>query len=271
MKKAMNAWGFPAEMELEEMLELTKDAGFDGIELAISEAGMLGLDTPKRTIETYRERIESHGLEAPSVASGLGWRYPLSSPDGKIARKGVKCVEKSLEAASQLGAKTVLVVPGTVTEEVGYAEAYERSQDAIRGLAPMAGDLGVNIGIENVWNRLLLSPLEFCRYIDEINHDNVRAYFDVGNVLVMGFPQDWIKTLRNRISCVHVKDFSTKIGNITGFTYLLQGDVNWPEVMEAFRGIGYDDYLVAELGAYKHAPRKMIYDTSSSLDKIMAL
>ena len=258
-------------MDLDEILELTVDAGFDGIELAISEDGPVSLETTSETVKSYREKIESMGLEAPSIASGLGWRYPLSSPDDATAKKGLACVERSLEVAAELGARTVLVVPATVTEEVGYAAAYERSQGAIKKLAPKAEDLGVNIGVENVWNKFLLSPLEFRRYIEEVDSEYVKAYFDVGNILVSGYPQDWIRILGDLISCVHVKDFSTKIGNITGFTYLLQGDVNWPEVMAAFREIGYDDYLVAELGSYKFASTKMLYDTASSLQKIISL
>jgi len=271
MKKAMNAWGFPSGTGLDEMLRLTKDAGFEGIELAISEEGLLTLNTAKATIRSYREKIESFGLEAPSLASGLGWRYPLSSPDAATLKKGMMAVEKSLEAASVLGAKTVLVVPAVVTEEVGYAQAYERSQKAIKQLAPKAEDLGVNIGVENVWNKFLLSPLEFRRYLEEIGSEHVKAYFDVGNVLLFAYPQDWIRVLGEYISCVHVKDFSTKIGNITGFTYLLQGDVNWPEVMKAFREVRYDGFIVAELGAYKFFPTKMIYDTGSALAKILSL
>lgn len=271
MKKAMNAWGFPGGMELDEMLESTRDAGFEGIELAISEDGILALDTSADTIKSYRDKIESFGLESPSLASGLGWKYPLSSPDAGTAKKGMMAVEKSLEAASILGARTVLVVPGVVNEEVGYAQAYERSKSAIGQLAPKAEDLGVNIGVENVWNKFLLSPLEFKRFLEEINSDYVKAYFDVGNILVMGYPQDWIRILRDYISCVHVKDFSAKIGNISGFTYLLQGDVNWAEVMKAFREVGYNDYIVAELGAFKCFPTKMLQDTASSLAKILTL
>ena len=271
MKKAMNAWGFPAGSRLEQMLGQCKDAGFEGIELAMGEDGILALDTTRKAIESYRVEIEGFGLEAPSVATGFGWRYPLSSPDKAVRDKGMMCVEKTLEAASILGSKTVLVVPATVTEEVGYAQAYERSQKAIAQLAAKAEDLGVNIGVENVWNKFLLSPLEFRRYLEEIGRDCVKAYFDVGNILLLGYPQDWIRILGDYISCVHVKDFSTKIGNITGFTYLLQGDVNWPEVMKAFREVGYDGYIVAELGSYKFSPTKMILDTGSSLARILEM
>ena len=99
----------------------------------------------------------------------------------------------------------------------------------------------------------------------------MRAYFDVGNVLLFAYPDDWIRVLSEYISCVHVKDFSTKIGNITGFTYLLQGDVNWPRVMEAFKAVHYNGFIVAELGAYKFFPTKMISDTGAALAKILSL
>lgn len=51
-------------------------------------------------------------------------------------------------------------------------------------LVPEAAATGVAIGVENVWNKFLLSPLEFSRFIDEIGSPAVGAYFDAGNVLV---------------------------------------------------------------------------------------
>ena len=36
----------------------------------------------------------------------------------------------------------------------------------------------------------------------------MRAYFDVGNVVLYGYPQDWIRTLGKRIVKLHIKDFS---------------------------------------------------------------
>ena len=35
----------------------------------------------------------------------------------------------------------------------------------------------------------------------------MRAYFDVGNVVITGYPQDWIRTLGKRIVKLHIKDF----------------------------------------------------------------
>ena len=271
MKKAINGWAFPKEMDLNQVLAAARDAGFDGYEACMSEDGFLRLGSWREDSESIRQAAGETGLEVPSIASGLNWKYPLSSPDDKVAEKGLQVVRESLQAANLLGAKAVLVVPGVVTEDVPYSYAYARSMENLKKVMPLAEDLGVDVGVENVWNKFLLSPLEFKKFLEELGSERAKAYFDVGNVLVNGYPQDWIRTLGEYVSCVHVKDFKTEVGNIRGFTYLLQGDVNWPEVMKAFTEVGYDYYLVAELGPFKFFPTKMLYDTSSSLDRIISL
>ena len=74
-------------------------------------------------------------------------------------------------------------------------------------LLPLARELKVIIAVEEVWNKFLLSPIEFARYVDEFESPWVKAYFDVGNVVFYGYPQDWIRTLGARIAKVHLKDF----------------------------------------------------------------
>jgi L-ribulose-5-phosphate 3-epimerase len=152
----------------------------------------------------------------------------------------------SLHNAKLWGADTVLLVPAVVTPEVTYAEAWERSQKQIRTLIPLARQLKVIIGLEEVWNKFLLSPLEFARYVDEFQSPWIRAYFDVGNVAINGYPQDWIRTLNKRIVKVHIKDFSFRKG-AAKFTPLLEGDIDWKAVHAAFAEIGYKGTATVEL------------------------
>src|SRR6185503_1124987 len=105
---------------------------------------------------------------------------------------------------------------------------------------------GVVIGIENVWNHFLVSPIEMRDFIDRINSPWVAAYFDVGNVLRYGIPQDWILTLGKRIARVHVKDFKTRMGTIEGFCPIGDGDVDWPAVTAALHFVGYNGPLTFE-------------------------
>jgi hexulose-6-phosphate isomerase len=122
------------------------------------------------------------------------------------------------------------------------------AKDAAKRLADTAEKVGMDLCLENVWNGMFYSPLEFASFIDSIGSQRVGAYFDVGNVL--GYhqhPPHWIEILGPRIRRVHIKDFKNAVGNITGFCDLLAGDVPWAETMSALRGIGYDKTLVAEM------------------------
>lgn len=98
-------------------------------------------------------------------------------------------METSLRNAQELGASTVLLVPAVVTPETSYRDAYERSRIHINELLPLAKELNVIIAIENVWNKFLLSPLEFARYVDDFKSPFLRAYFDVGNIVLYGCPR----------------------------------------------------------------------------------
>ena len=268
MKKGINAWSF-GKMKISEILSLAKKAGFEGVELNLGEEGELSLESSREEIEEIANLAKGLNLELPSLSTGLHWKYSLSSLDLRLREKGMEIVERMLEDAAILGADTILVVPGLVTEEADYDYVYKASQESLNNLVPLASECKVCIGIENVWNKFLLSPLEFKRFIDEVSSPYLAAYFDLGNVLIFGYPEQWIEILGKRIKKVHIKDFITKIGNISGFTNLLEGDINWRKVILALKKINYQSYLTAELTPYSLYPEKLIYDTSSSMDLIL--
>jgi len=174
------------------------------------------------------------------------WKYPLSSADPAAVAESVKGMETSLRNAKFWGADAVLLVPAVVNAETSYRDAYVRSQQQIKKLLPLAQQLKVVIAVENVWNKFLLSPLEFCRYIDEFKSPWVKAYFDVGNIILYGFSQDWIRTLGKRIVKIHLKDFKFD-GKSTAWVPLREGQVNWAEVYKAFGEIGYQGAATVEL------------------------
>jgi hexulose-6-phosphate isomerase len=258
-------------------MEAAKEAGFEGIELALDETGELSLESDAHEVKAIRKMAENMGLELKSLATGLFWRYPLTASDSKVQEKGKSVVVKALDVAKWLGADTVLVVPGVVSassatsERTSYEDAWDRSLGALRELVPEAEERRVSIGIENVWNKFLLSPVEMREFIDSIGSEYVGAYFDVGNVLLYGFPEDWIRILGPRIKKVHFKDFRTVVGTLAGFVNLLEGDVNWPEVMAAFNEIGYSDYAYTELSPYKYYGDNLIYDISRAMDRILGM
>jgi len=223
-----------------EKFQLAKQAGFEGIE------PMSHLDRN----EVLKAR-DATGLPVPSVCGAMHWKLPLSDPDPKIREEGIAALKVSLEDAAAYGADTVLLVPGRVTDTVSYDECWNRSVEELKKAVPLAEKLKVKIAIENVWNNFLLSPMEAASFVDQFKSLYVGWYFDCGNILVYGWPEQWIKILGKRIAKVHIKEYSRKIadtqGKGAGFNVkLLEGDVNWPVVMKAFDDIGYNGWTTIE-------------------------
>ena len=274
MKKGISIWAF-TEPSLEKCFALAKKYGYDGVELALDETGDVNLNSTRENMEKIKSLAEKYGLELFSVATGLYWSYSLTANDAAIREKAEDIVRKQVDAASWLGCDTILVIPGMVAglspggEVVPYDVVYDRALAAIKRLAPYAEEHKVVIGLENVWNKFLLSPTEMRDFIDEVNNPYVGAYFDVGNVIISGYPEHWIKVLGKRIAKVHFKDYRRNVGTLDGFVDILSGDVDYPEVMKALTDVGYDDWATAEVFPQGKYPESVLAVTSKAVDIIL--
>src|SRR4051812_46323211 len=217
------------------VFRLLKEAGFEGVELISPN----DLDRD----EVLRARDET-GLVIHGVSGSKHWKATLSDPDPAVVAEGLAAVRRAMADCRAYGGSTVLLVPAVVTRDVSYREAYQRSQANVRALLPDAERHGVKIAIEEVWNKFLLSPPEFCRYLEELDSPWVGAYFDVGNVVEYGFPQEWIRELGPRLLKVHVKEYAKP----KRFDYPLgEGEIDWPAVRRALADVGYTGWITAEV------------------------
>jgi L-ribulose-5-phosphate 3-epimerase len=238
VRKAVLFEMLPKSMSIADRFKLAVDTGFEATECPT---------TPDdRTAEEIKKASEAAKLPIHSVMNMAHWKYPLSSADPAVVAESVKGMQTSLRNAHFWGAETVLLVPAVVNPQTGYQDAWLRSQQQIRNLLPMAEELKVIIAVEEVWNKFLLSPLEYSRYIDDFQSPWVRSYFDVGNVVLTGYPQDWIRTVGKRIAKLHIKDFRFR-KMLAEFVPLREGDIQWPEVHKALAEIGYRGTATVEL------------------------
>jgi hexulose-6-phosphate isomerase len=238
IRKAVEFSMLPSAMPVADRFRLARDSGFEAIECPTTP-------DPSKA-EEILAASRNVNLPIHSVMNAEHWSSPLSSADPAVVEKSLEGMRTSLHNAKLWGADTVLLVPAVVNPETSYAQAWERSQREIRKLIPLAQELKVIIGIEEVWNKFLLSPLEFARYVDEFRSPWIRAYFDIGNVAIQAYPQDWIRTLGKRIVKLHVKDFSFK-KRLAEFTPLLEGEIDWKAVHAALVEIGYQGTATVEL------------------------
>jgi L-ribulose-5-phosphate 3-epimerase len=279
VKKAINYRCLPADLPFLHRARLARTAGYDAVEINLEGGTEFDLDASEGALRNLAGGVRELDLEVCGVYSREQWRSPITSADPDTRRQGEKIVERLVRAANLLATDTVLVLPGAVDngvfapvpEIVDYEVAYGRSQDSLTRLSSVASTAGVCLAVENIWNKFLLSPLEMRRFIDEIASDHVAVYFDVGNVMLYGFPEQWIRILGARIRRVHVKDFKRAVGTLDGFTGLLQGDVDWPAVRAALRHVGYDGYVTVEvLPPYGSYPEQLAFDASHALDRWLA-
>ncbi len=245
-----------------EKMHAVKAAGYEGVE------PMGGMDQ-----DDVLRGLEASGLKAGSVCCHTHWAKPLSDPNPAVRATGLEGLRQSLKDAKRYGAPAVLLVPAVVNESVAYDVAYQRSQDEIRKVLPLAEDLGVRIAIENVWNNFLLSPMEAARYIDEFQSPYVGWHFDCGNIIHYGWAEQWIRILNKRIATLHIKEYSRKKsdkqGKWAGFdAEFLTGDNNWPAIMKALDDIGYHGWGIAEQGGA--GSPEGLQKLSSEMDRIFA-
>jgi L-ribulose-5-phosphate 3-epimerase len=249
-KKAYMLGGALTSENVLDQFQLLKDAGFEGVEILSPN------DVARDDVLRARDKT---GLIIHGVSGSKHWKDALSDPDPQVVERGLAAVRQELADCKAYGGTTVLLVPAVVKKGVSYRDAYARSQAAIRTLIPDAEKHGIKIAIEEVWNKFLLSPPEFTRYIDEFQSPWIGAYFDVGNVVEYGFPEQWIHELGKRILKIHIKEYKKE----KRFSYALgDGEIDWAAVRQALVDVGYQGWLTAEvpfgdLAALKDVVRRM--------------
>jgi L-ribulose-5-phosphate 3-epimerase len=237
---------------LREKFEIMRRAGFEGVEL----------DSPS---PISREEVlaarDATGLAVCGTVDSLHWRRQLADPNAEVRAEAVAALETALRDCHAFGGDSVLLVPAIVSADVTYDQAWTRSQAEIRRVLPLAAELKVKIGIENVWNDFLLSPLEAARYVDEFESPWIGWHLDCGNVITYGHAEQWVRILGPRLVKLHIKDYSRKRrdeeGRWKGFEVALgDGDASWKRIVAALREVGFSGWASAEVAAGDEAHLK---------------
>jgi hexulose-6-phosphate isomerase len=217
--------------------KLLKDLGYDGVELD-SPGGVdkqEALDASQKT-----------GLPIEGIVNSTHWEVRHSDPDPAVRAQALRNMETAMRDAKRVGADSVLLVPGKVTnaETESHDQVWERSIVEIRKLVPLAKELRIRILIENVGNGFCAEPRLFARYIDEIGSEWVGAHFDIGNHIRVSPPAEWIQVLGRRIGKLDTKDRKKTGGKSVEIG---DGDADWPAVRAALAAIHYQGWVAAEV------------------------
>jgi len=279
MLKSISCWSFPGGLadakDLIEAMHEAKRLGFDAIEPAFGLTGPLTPRTTQKQCDAILAASREIGIELSSLATGAYWNLSLTADSARRRQRAYDFTCRYLRCARMLQLDAVLVIPGAVDvffkpdlKPIPYDLVWERAVAQLKRLCKVAATERVSIAIENVWNKFLLSPIEMLLFLNAVDSRWLGVYFDVGNVMLTGYPQDWIRILGKRIKRVHFKDFRKSVGTAEGFCDLLAGDVPWPEVMKALREVGYRGPCTAEM---MPPDATLLKRTSLAMDRIFAM
>jgi len=273
--KAINYWvlgGFEGAKDAKQAIDEVAEMGLDGIELTFGE--VIPENITMKACDEIKKYAKEKNIGLKTMAAGFYWSCSLGSPDVEERKKAIAFTEKYLQAASWLGVETVLLVPGAVDVAwdesrpvVPYADVWENATESLKQLVPLAEQLNVNIGMENVWNKFLLSPMEMKFFIEQFNSSNIGIYLDLGNALLNGYPEHWITLLGDHVKAIHVKNFSRDDagGVLHGFgDSLMEGDLNYENVKSALSSSGYKGPLTVEMIPFCRLPDMVLPDMELS-------
>ncbi|QDU51994.1 sugar phosphate isomerase/epimerase family protein [Gimesia panareensis] len=248
IKKAVKYQMITEKIPVMDKFKMLKDLGFEGTEIH------------------YRTKVDPKEVRKAIDATGVQVHGFLNSSRDEL--------KDSIDQVKYYGGTSVLVVAGRVDQNNPYDVVYQQQQAKLRKHLPYAEKQGIKLLVENVWNNFLLSPLEMARFIDELDSPAAGVYFDVGNVVRFGWPEQWIRILGPRIGKLDIKEYSRQKqkdeGLWKGFQVeITEGDCNWPEVRQALKDIGYTQgWATAEV---KGGDRQRLQDISERMDRALDL
>ncbi|MBM4436077.1 MAG: sugar phosphate isomerase/epimerase [Actinobacteria bacterium] len=270
LRKGLRDGCLGRDLPMAERFRLAHLGRFEGLELTLTAEGPDSLQASDAEVAALA-RMAADGMPILSFNAGAPWQFSPSAADPSTRTQALDLCRRSLDLAARLGVDTLLYIPGVVTPAESFNYTWDAAQRATEALLPQAEQARVTLAVENVWNRLILSPRDMLEFVDQFRSPFVRVYFDAGNVLAFGYPEHWIEALGARIVRVHVKDYLVSVGGLHGFTQLLHGDVNWRGVMAALHRIGYRGWITPEVAPYPQPHEAWVHELSRAMDTILGL
>lgn len=271
MYKALNYWvfgGFTGEKTAYEFIDFAVENKLDGVELTVCDC--LNLEITEEECKKIADYAKSKNIGIRTLASGFFWGCSLSADDEAERQQAIAFGKKYIQIANWIGAETILVIPGATRVAwepdrpvVSYKNAWANAAASLKELLPVAEKLNVNLALENVWNRFLLSPMEWKFFLDQFNSEKIGIYFDIANCCIYGRPQDYVEILGSYVKAIHVKNFEETdcAGGLHGFgDDICKGEVDFDALKKALAAINYNGPLTAEMIPFSRLPDLVLPD-----------
>ena len=262
---------FYGELSLEDAIRHLADIGYRHMEISwhhlkpMLEAG----NCEKRLLEV-KKTLEEAGSTAWQIHSPA---WDLASSNEKSRQSDIDIVIRCLECCRLMNIPFLVVHPG------GY-EGFSCAQDlahikrwnveSFARLADQATQFGVKILLENLLDshcprsrQYGALPSELEEIIEEIDSDSLGINLDIGHLNIQRIDvAETILEVKERLCSTHVHD---NWGVIDEHLFPLEGNMNWQEIMDAFKTAGYSNALILELKGGNESPYSKLKDAKLDL------
>ena len=238
-KERVSACSYPLQKEgLDYTFKVISEAGFKKIDL-LAKMPHFSVTDPEFSLDELERVSDRYGVAVANIGSYCGKGFSSVSEDERNA--AVNEIEKTLDAAKRLGAKSIRVTPGS-----GEREVIDLVVPYFQQAADRAEKHGVYMGIENHGGAISGNP-DACKEISEkVGSKFFGILYEPCNLMACGVEyKAAFDTLRDHVVHVHFKDGKYDRDEKWVRTMLGDGiiDIQW--VFEQVEGTGYDrDYAL---------------------------
>lgn len=264
MKISGHTLGTP-DLDLQDALRLFRHLGMDGAEVIWQDGYRSGLAETDRGPEFDRAR--RLGLELGLEFAALTpYMAELNSLDDAKRDADVERFSTCISAAERLSCPRIRVYAGRYFQADADRRdvMWQRLVESLRHLGGIAADCGVTLCVENHFGTMTVTAAESVDLMLAVESPGVGILYDQAN-LAFTYAEPYQQAIDNQrrwIRHVHVKDLiftdpgkpfeATDVARVlpeqrhVRSRVVGQGVLDWPVILEALAGIGYDGYLSLE-------------------------
>jgi L-ribulose-5-phosphate 3-epimerase len=240
----------PDALEWEARLNATARAGYDFIEMSVdeSEARLARLYWTSSQRAELRQAMANTGIPVYSICLSAHRKFPMGSASKELRQTGLDLLRRTIELASDLGAKIIQLVGYDVFYELGGPDTRARFLEGLHQGARWAAEMDVILGLENIDIEFMDSVEKVMYYVKLIDSPWFKAYPDLGNMVAAGYePISQLRLTEGNMVGVHFKD--ARPGEVRGVPFG-EGQVPFTRVLNYLASTGYFGPMAVEMWAH---------------------
>ena len=266
-----------------EAIEIIGKMGFEGLEMIAFEEPDLDAYYTDQTIRELRNAYEAYGMELTEFAAYTPIIEGLSSLDKTENQKAIDVFKKSTDVAYKLGSRAMNLVSNWVKtvcpidyppcyynpfvngvnratpkwkmeiQKDDYAAIWDNYVETLGKCLKYCEEAGMEFYMEGHANVIVGNADAMLRLFDRLPSPSFGVNFDTAwHLIQREYPSLALRKLGNRVKHFHMRDGD---GLVDYSLPCGMGIIDWVDVFETLKDIGFDGYCSFEVGAYDDMPK----------------